>query len=124
MNPQSYIQYQDFETLIKNSFPNEKADIIQRSLADTFIIVFNGRNYTAYIYLDDKVSIVSGVENIRLNLVTTVTLLFELSFKNLTAEQQNTIKNMFPTQYKKMFFSRTVNHYYKELFSKLRKEAK
>jgi hypothetical protein len=121
--PQSYIKYHDFEILIKKSFPNEKADIIQKSLADIFVIVFNGRNYTAYIHLDDKVSVMTGIDNIRLYLVTTVALLFELSFKRLTTEQQQTIKSMFPTQYKKIFLSKTVNQYYKELFLKLRKET-
>jgi hypothetical protein len=122
IEPQSYIQYQDFETFFKTSFPNEKADIIERSLADVFSIVSNGCKSTAYIRLDNKVKTIEGTENIRLNLVTAVTLLFELSFKNLPAEQQHTIKSMFPTQYKKIFLSKNVNHYYKELFLKLRRE--
>ena len=123
IEPQSYIKYHDFEIFFKKSFLNEKADIIERSLADIFKIVSNGRNYSAYIRLDDKVSTVTGIDNIRLNLLTTITLLFELSFKCLTTEQQHTIKSMFPKQYKKLFLSKNVNHYYKELFLKLRRET-
>ena len=116
----SYIQYQDFETLITSCFPHEKARIIEKSLADVFTVVRHGKKCTAYIKQDHKERIYT--HHIKTFLISTVTNLLELSFEKLTTEQQNLIKDLFSTQYHHIFKGNAVNEYYKELFFHLVKE--
>jgi Na+/phosphate symporter len=113
----SYIQIEDFETLITSCFPHKKACIIEKLLADIFIIVPHGKKFTAYIKQDDKVR--RYTHHIKTYLISIVTALLELSFKNLTTEEQHTIKNIFSKQYHHIFEGKAVNEYYRELFFKL-----
>jgi hypothetical protein len=119
MNPTftSYIQFQDFETLITSYFPHEKANIIEKILADVLNIVPNGKKFKAYIKRDDQVHVYT--HHIKLILISTVVNLLELSFHNLTEEQQYIIKSQFPTQYHQIFHEKSVKEYYRELFFKL-----
>ena len=113
----SYIQFQDFETLITSCFPHKKANIIEKILADIFIIVSNGKKFKAYIKQDDQMHVYT--HHIKLLLISSVTNLLELSFQNLTEEQQHSIKNLIFTQHHNIFHQKSVNKYYKELFFKL-----
>lgn len=116
----NYINAEDFEVIINSDFPNKKANIIAKSLYDVFIVVSVGDKFTSYILQENLTYI--NTNNVEVYLKPTITLLLEISFEKLTEHERNQIKDRFSKQYRSIFRSPFINHFYDEIITKLIKE--
>jgi len=116
----NYINAEDFEVIINSDFPHKKANIIAKSLYDVFIVVSVGDKFTSYILQENLTYINSN--NVEAYLKPTITLLIENSFEKLTDHERNQIKDRFSKQYRSVFKSSFINHFYDEIITKLIKE--
>jgi len=116
----NYINAEDFEVIINSDFPHKKANIIAKSLYDVFVVVSVGDKFTSYILQENLTYINSS--NVEAYLKPTITLLLEISFEKLTEHEKNQIKDRFSKQYRSIFRSSFINHFYDEIITKLIKE--
>ena len=116
----NYINAEDFEVIINSDFPHKKANIIAKSLYDVFIVVSVGDKFTSYILQENLTYINSN--NVEAYLKPTITLLLENSFEKLTDYERNQIKDRFNKQYRSIFKSSFINHFYDEIITKLIKD--
>jgi len=116
----NFINAEDFEVIINSDFPHKKADIIAKSLYDVFVVVSVGDKFTSYILQENLTYINSN--NVEAYLKPTITLLLENSFEKLTDHERNQIKDRFSKQYRSIFKSSFINHFYDEIITKLIKD--
>ena len=118
MEGKNLLSKDEIEILITSIFPNEKAQIIATKLEICSFIHNNE------LYMLQKNLTYTREPQIKQYLVTSVTNLLELSFKNLSKQDQEIIKLKYNNKndsYVKIFQNSNVNMYIDELYTKLNK---
>jgi hypothetical protein len=118
---QKNLSFKDFEVLITSDFPNEKACVIANSLLDVYVIVPSESNFITYI-LQPNLSYTCTKIDTKGFLIPSITQLLETSFKKLSSDERNEIKEKYSKSYHGIFHEAAVNKYFKEIVQKLIRE--
>jgi hypothetical protein len=114
-----YLTQEEIETMIRSIFPNEKAAVITKKLLS--IMFINKKDNKMYM-LQPNITYES-FDKIDDKLIKYVTLLLELSFKDLPSEGRDLIKERYAKSYAKIFQNADVDKYITQLKTDLIKEV-
>lgn len=113
---QDLLNLKEIEQLIDSPFPNTKATIISNKLK-SYCTIADKRLYTLQRNITYKV-----IDEVYEKLVTLVSYLIELSYKNLSETDQRLIKSEHSKTYKAIFSNADVKRYYEQLKISLQKD--
>ena len=111
-----FLNTKEILTLIKSDYTNEKATIISKKLINYCFVTDN----VLYI-LHDNVTYERVNDNINKKILYYTSLLIEESFKKISYEDLDEIKEHYSKNYKNIFKNSNIESYYPQLSEKLEK---